>query len=340
MARAPASPATEEGERFLARVAWAYHVEGLTQGAVAERLGVTRVRVNKALAEARRTGLVRISLNTRFAPCVEAEAALKARYGLTDAFIAPGPADPDEARAVVGTALGHQLTQVLADKAVSLFGMSWGNTLNIATRHVEPMDRPDLEIVSVMGGTTRGSDVSSFEITSRLAHLCGATHSFFPAPLYAGSKESRDIIVGQDVFTQVLEKIRAVDALAMAVGDISDRSLLMRDALPADVTLQSLLRAGAVGDCLGTVLDPDGAPIDHPINERLIGIAFEDLRAIPNVILAAGGPHKVPVIRAVLSRGVVDTFVSDEATARALLGEQAPRTAGQEARAHDGDARH
>lgn len=72
MARPLKGPAADEGERFLARVAWAYHVEGLTQGAVAERLGVTRLRVNRALAEARRTGLVRISFNSAFAPCVEA----------------------------------------------------------------------------------------------------------------------------------------------------------------------------------------------------------------------------------------------------------------------------
>ena len=37
------------------------------------------------------------------------------------------------------------------------------------------------------------------------------------------------------------------------------------------------------------------------------------------MILAAGGPHKVAVNRAILRRGVVDTFVTDEATARALL---------------------
>ncbi|WP_108658619.1 sugar-binding transcriptional regulator [Acuticoccus kandeliae] len=319
MPRAPKTLAIDENERFLARVAWAYHVEGLTQGAVAERLGVTRLRVNKALSEARRKGLVRISLNTHFAPCIEMEEALKARYGLREAAIAPSPERVEDTQTVVGIALGHLLSVVLADPALTQFGMSWGNTLNIATRHVDPLDRPDLEILSVMGGTTRGSDISSFEITTRLADLCNAHHSFFPAPLYAGTRASRDTIVGQAVFTDILERIRKVDALAMAVGDMSERSLLMRDALPPDVTVEALLAAGAVGDVLGTVLDASGHPIDHPINERLIGIDFTDLAAIPNVILAAGGAHKVPIIRAVLSRGLVDTFVSDEATARALL---------------------
>jgi DNA-binding transcriptional regulator LsrR (DeoR family) len=321
MARPHKGPATDEGERFLARVAWAYHVEGLTQGAVAERLGVTRVRVNKALAEARRSGLVRISFSSALASCVEAEAELRARYGLKEAFVAPWSDDDEgEPRAIVGAALGHHLSQLLAYPAIRRFGVGWGHTINVALRHFEPVDRPDVEIVSVMGGTTRGGDVSSFEITARMADLCNASHTFFPAPLYAGSKVSRDLIIGQDVFTEILEKIRQVDALAMTVGDISDRSLLIRDALPADIEAASLRETGAVGDCLGTVLDADGTPVAHRLNERLIGIGFEDLKAIPDVILASGGLHKVPVMRAVLKRGVVDTLVTDEGTARALLG--------------------
>ena len=67
------------------------------------------------------------------------------------------------------------------------------------------------------------------------------------------------------------------------------------------------------------VIDAEGQPIPHAINERAIGISLADLASIPNVILAAGGPHKVAVIRAVLKRNVVNTLVTDEATARALL---------------------
>ncbi len=105
----------------------------------------------------------------------------------------------------------------------------------------------------------------------------------------------------------------------MAAGDISKASLLMRDGLPGDVTMEDLRALGAVGDVLGVVIDAEGQPIPHPINERVIGIGLDDLGPIANVILAAGGPHKVAVVRAVLKRGVVDTLVTDEATARALL---------------------
>ena len=64
MARAPKLPQIDTEQRFLAQVAWAYYVEGLTQEKVAEKLGATRLRVNKALSEAHRVGLIRITLAT------------------------------------------------------------------------------------------------------------------------------------------------------------------------------------------------------------------------------------------------------------------------------------
>ena len=122
-----------------------------------------------------------------------------------------------------------------------------------------------------------------------------------------------------DVFRDILAKLRRVDAMAMAAGDLSKRSLLMRDGLSSDTTMEELIALGGVGDVLGTVIDAKGRPVDHPINERVIGIGIPDLADIPNVILAAGGDHKVPVVSALLGLGLVNTFVTDEGTARAVL---------------------
>ncbi len=319
MARAPKLPQIDAEQRFLAQVAWAYYVEGLTQEKVAEKLGATRLRVNKALSEAHRVGLVRITFNTAYAACFDLEQALCDKFGLKQAYVAPAPAQETDVQTITGAALGNLLSEVLADPAVKSFGMSWGGTLNIATRFLAALQRPDLEVISVMGGLTRGSDLNSFEITTRLADLLGAQHSYFTAPLYAGSAESRDTIMQLDVFRDILERIRAVDALAMAAGDLSKRSLLMRDALPNGTTIEELRAAGGVGDILGTVIDAEGKPIDHPINEKVIGIGIPDLARIPNVILAAGGAHKIAVCRAILGLGLIDTFVTEENTARALV---------------------
>jgi DNA-binding transcriptional regulator LsrR (DeoR family) len=169
-----------------------------------------------------------------------------------------------------------------------------------------------------MGGVMRGSDVNGYEITTRLADLCNAEHAYFTAPLYASSPEDREVLLHQGVIQDILNKVRSCDAIAIAAGDL-ESSLLVRDALPDDITASELIAKGGVGDILGYILAADGDEIDHPINQRLIGVSLEDLARVPNVILAAGGAHKLEIIRAALARGMVNTLVTDEAMAEALV---------------------
>lgn len=318
MARRAKTEFIDLEEQLLVRLAWACEIQGLTQAQAAEKFGVTRLRVNKALGEARARGIVRVSINSVLGPCVELEEAVCARFNLVSATIAPVLGNDFNLHTLLGSALGQFLTRFLARPEVRVFGMSWGNTLNMATRFMEPLNRPDLEVTSVMGGLTKGSDVNSYEITTRLADLCNASHSYLTTPIYASTPESRDILQAQQEFRGSIEKIRAADGIALAAGDM-EHSLLLADGLPEDVTASDLRARGAVGDIIGHFLDENGAPIDHPLNARVLGIGLADLDAVNNVIVAAGGVSKVPIIRAILKRGCVDHLVTDEVTAKTLL---------------------
>ncbi|HBH00078.1 MAG: transcriptional regulator [Rhodobacteraceae bacterium] len=318
MSRAPKTEIIDSEEHLLVRLAWACEVEGLTQARAADRFGVTRLRVNRALAEARAQGIVRVSINSPLAPCVALETALCRRFSLSAATVAPVAGTDFNLYTVLGAALGQVLTQILSRPEVTLFGMAWGNTLNMATRFMEPLDRPDLEITSVMGGLTKGSDLNSYEITTRLADLCNARHSYFTAPIYAASPASRDILRAQQEFQGSIDKIRRASGLALAAGAM-EGSLLLADGLPEDVAASDLIAKGAVGDIVGYFLDAEGDPVDHPINDRVLGIGLADLDHLPNVILAAGGARKVPIMLALLKRGCVDHLVTDEITAHGLM---------------------
>lgn len=307
-------------DQLLARLAWACEIEGMTQAEAAERYGITRLRVNKALSEARKRRILRVSVDSVYAVAAELEWKLEHRFRLTRAIVVPSPEDPASVTPLVAAGLGGHLGDVLQDRTLTRFGMSWGNTLNLATRHMQPLDRPDMEIVSIMGGVSRGSDVNGYEITTRLADLCNAEHSFFTAPLYASSAESQALIMEQDVIKDMLEKMCSCGAVGLATGDLNS-SLLVRDAMPAGVEAAELIALGGVGDIMGHILDAEGSLIDHPINTHVIGLSLEQLANIENVILAAGGLHKTPVIRAALKRGMIDTLVTDENTATALLAQ-------------------
>jgi DNA-binding transcriptional regulator LsrR (DeoR family) len=308
-----------DDERFQVKIAWLYYVEGLTQAEVAAQLDVTRLRVNRALAKAHRRGVIRIQINSVFSPCMNLESEFRKKYNLQDVSIVPKPADDDHVQSVVGAELGHYLSVLLNKPEIRLFGIGWGSALHHATRYITPSERKDLEIVSIMGCLPQGSDINGFEITTRLAAHFSAKRTFFTAPLYASSESSRDTIMRQPVFEQVLKKSRSADATVIGVGAASKLSMVVRDGLPEDVALSTLLKAGAVGDMMGHFINKHGEFIDHPINRRVIGINPLELRKMPNVILTSGGKHKVPVISAALKMGVVKVLITDQRTAESIL---------------------
>jgi lsr operon transcriptional repressor len=306
-------------EQLQVRVAWLYHMEDLTQGEIAARLGLTRLRVNRILSECRASGLVRVHLASRLESCVALEGRLVGDFGLADAVIVPTPEDPAKLPGLLGMAAGDYLSRYLARTEVSVFGVGWGATLHETIRHIAQADLPDLWVTAMMGGLTQGLDLNTFETAGELARRLNAQCTYLAAPIYAGSASSRDTLVSLDVFAEVFERIRAVDLALLSLGDLSPRSLLIRHGLPKDVTAKELRAAGAVGDVLGQFLDAMGRPIDHPINDRVIGLPSARLAEVRHVVLAAGGRNKAAVIAAALRGGIPRVLITDEETARAAL---------------------
>lgn len=308
-----------EDDEASVRAAWLYYMEGLTQDRVAARLGTTRLRVNRLLSEARASGLVGITINSRLASCLEMEADLKRVCGLKEAVIVPTPDDPDLLPALLGRAAGEFLSRHLEHHRVRGIGVGWGATLREAIRFVRPGQHDALNVNSMMGGLTRGLEINTFETASALAARLGASCTYLAAPLYAGSRQSRDLLVAQDVFQESFAGMAANDVALLSVGDLSQRSLLIRYGLPRDVTVASLKRAGAVGDILGRFLDAAGRPVAHAVNQRAISAPLDLLAKIATVIVASGGENKAPIIAAVLRARLASVLVCDEKTAGEAL---------------------
>jgi lsr operon transcriptional repressor len=309
-----------EDEQLRVRVAWLYFMEGLTQADIAGKLGITRLRANRLLAEARASGLVSIQVNAQLAGCVELERQLVGETGLKDAVVVPTPSDPDQIAVALGRATADYLARHLGETRVRGLGIGWGTTLRETIRHLRNASFPELAVNSMMGGLTRGLELNTFEIASEFARRINGQCNYLAAPIYAGSPRSRDIILAQDVFREALQRLATNDVALLSVGDLSRRSLLIRYGLPHDVTVDSLRAAGAVGDIMGTFLDSRGEPIRHALNRRVIAAPLAMLRDIASVIVASGGLNKTAVLASVLRARLCSVLVIDEVAAHAVLG--------------------
>lgn len=84
--------------------------------------------------------------------------------------------------------------------------------------------------------------------------------------------------------------------------------------------LRTLTDKGAVANMLCYFVDAEGRLVDHEVNDRVMAIGLDVVRAVPNVVLAAGGPQKVVAIRAALKAVQARVLITDQDTAAALVG--------------------
>lgn len=313
---ADAEPVNAEDQLNI-RIAWYYYVNNMTQQQIADRLGITRVRVNKALATCRETGVVQIRINSPLASCVELEERLQARFGLERVTVVPSPDDPSSIFRVLGVGVAPSIEEYLNDGCSIAVG--WGRTLRQAVRELQGRPLPNMTVVSLLGGLHYGSANNTVEIASSLATLFGGSYYYLAAPLFAPSEAYRRMILEEPSVQNVLGKAQHADVALLTVGDLSERSLMLELGLVNPEDAHSLRATGAVGDLLGHWLDRDGIEVNHPLNRRAISLNPEDLRKIKKVVLVSGGPYKAEIIRAVLLRNVVHELVIDESAALELL---------------------
>ena len=311
---------TDETEAFLAEVCWHYYVNELTQSDVARVMGVTRLRVNRALQEARAAGLVRVEIASPFIARLELQAELCRKLGVSEAICAPADPDTHDYHGPVGAALAHWLEKGFREGAWRSVGLSWGLTLKTAIQRLPRMVVEGLEVVSMIGGTSQGGSFNAFGVASAMADKLGANYSLFSAPIYLSPGTDRTTFLAEGAFQAHLARLKTLDLAVLVAGDVTERSFLVSMGLPSGVTPQDLLTAGAVGDVLGHFLDASGAEITHPINGSAIGLDLEGLMRVPQRVLAAAGVHKVDVIIAACRRGLVQTLITDDVTARLILG--------------------
>ena len=302
--------------QIQARACWYYYIGAMTQQEIADRLGLTRLKVNKILGQARQDGLVSIEIKLPLANCVALEEKLKARYALDDVAVVPTLPDPDTLQQVIGEAAGAMLAPLLEEGAG--LGVGWGRTLRAAARALRQRRFARSWVTSLMGGMTRGAGTNTFEVATEFARLIGAECYYVAAPIYCPSVESRSTLLTHYGLAEVMRRAREGQIALVSCGDLTTRSLLASTHIVSEA-LEGLRQAGAVGDLLGTFLDEYGRPIDHPLNARVMALSPQELKAYPISILASGGLPKARVIRAILNARYVKRLATDESAAEALL---------------------
>jgi DNA-binding transcriptional regulator LsrR (DeoR family) len=305
-----------EEAQVQARAAWYYYVGGLTQQEVADRLGITRLRVNRIIGQARADGLVHIDIRLPLSSCVELEQRLVARYGLHAASVVPSVDDELVQTQIIGEASGVLLQPLLYD-GIRL-GIGYGGSLRAAVRRLKGVRMPKSRIIALMGGLVTGSELNSFEVCGEFVRQLGGSCAYITAPIYCPTAEARAALIDHGGIADALAEARKSDIALISCGSIDNNAVLdHHDSFSRHRA--DLKAAGAVGSILGTFVNDRGDVVDHSLNACVMALTLNELKSIPRRILLTNGLKKLAVTRAALNARLVDTLVTDESVAQALL---------------------
>ena len=314
--------------RLLVKIARMYFEDDLTQHQIAERLRLSRQKVQRLLQQAREEGIVQIGIRPIMGIFSDLEKALEARYGLREAVVITTSNydnHPTVAREV-GAAAAEYLARVIRSK--DRIVISWGESILGMVNAVSYGPRVNVEGVRVIQGLGGLGDPNheghGAELTRRLAKALDAEAVLLPAHGVAGSRSARNALLKDRYVSQALEEAREATLAVMGIGAPRSDSILVEEGrIVRWAELEALMKTGAVGDINLRYFDAHGQAVSSDLDERMIGLTLKEIRRIGHVVGVAGGSAKLKAIRGALEGKLIDVLVTDHVTAQNLLNKEA-----------------
>jgi len=306
--------------QLMMQAARLYYEDCLTQQQVATELDVSRPTVSRLLTQARREGIVRITIADPLTSHQNLAAELVETFGIKQAIVVSGEGLSSELlRRRIGIACADHLHKTLNEGCQ--FGIGWGRTLCSVVEALDSQEKLNLHVVPMIGGL--GQISSSFqvnELARKLASAFGGTWQPLYVPAFVEDPAALDGLLRLPDVQAVIQAWAQIDTALVGIGHFASQhqsSMLFYNYI-GKAALQGLEQCHAVGDICGRFFDIQG----HECFEerRVLGIPLDTLKALPEVIGVAGATEKAPAILGALRGRFVDILVTDSVAARAVLG--------------------
>lgn len=321
MAHSNYAASTEE-IRLITRVAYLYYQQGQKQSQIAQQLDISQATISRLLKRAEEAGIVRITVTTPIGVYTELESALCSRYGLKAAIVAHCE-DEDEETIVhhIGSAAAYYIeTTISKGEIVGL--SSWSSALLAMVNAMQPLVKPArARVVQILGGVGNPSaEIYASRITERFARLVGGEAVYLPVPGVVSSAAMRAELLAAPYVQEAAALFDQVTLALVGIGSIEPSKLLASSGnVFALEELDMLRRSGAIGDIVLRFFDREGHPVLTPLNDRVISMSLEQLKAVKRSVGIAGGARKTEAIRAALRGGWINVLITDQRTAARLL---------------------
>lgn len=302
---------------MLGRIATLYYEYDFTHQQIADLMGWSRVKVTRALATARKQGIVKVTVLSDEPLFMDEEQGLRERFGLLTVRVGPPARYSKDYTNLVKVGAECVSEHVVRGMQVAV-GLS--ETLAAVAQVIRPPEQPDTTFVPLQG-TNPG--LVTLPTPSNIAHefssaFKGSAYAL-AAPVIASSPEMLAVLQLDAEVVNAFQTARRSDIALVGVGGTTVNSSILLGGNMSEPDIEDLHSVGAVGDVNARFYDADGNPVETPRTALVLGLTLEEFKDIPLRIAVAAGAAKVKAIAGALRGDIINGLITDQPTARALL---------------------
>jgi len=304
---------------MLLEISKLYYFHHFSQQKIAEKLGISRPTISRALSLAREIGIVRIEIYDPLEHCSKLEKDMTDKFKLKKVIVVPKEDfDGNKIKERLGVAAAKYLEQLIKDEII--LGVSWGTTMQQVVKNLTPRYFKNMTIVQLVGGISRVEyETHASEIAMKFGEKYQSVPFLLPLPAIVDKPKLKQTIEQDKNISQVLKLARQSQIAIFSIGSFHNNSVMVKANYFTKSQANALIKQGAVADICSRIITGEGKICSMELNNRTIGIELEDLKNIKDSIAVAGGRNKLQAIKAGLHGQYFNTLITDEITASELL---------------------
>lgn len=304
-------------EEAVLRAVELYHVDGMTQATVAERMGCTRWTVGRLLAEAEERGMLKVRIVHPHARRIDLEEALVQRFGLVGARVVPTQDTAGETLILVARQAANYLRDLRPLPTAMAVG--WGRTVATIARAMPDQWAEGVIVAQACGVPGRVTQLLGAEVVNTLATRSGGKPMPLHAPNIASSADIAAEIKADPLIEATLEAATRAEVGLYSPGVPEESTILVRCGCITTDELAEASRRGATASVLGRFVNQSGEEVWPSLSHRTIGLTVEQMRDKKLLVSAGFGEEKMQALRSVILAGLAHVAVTDSWTAERML---------------------
>ncbi len=303
---------TKDEKIIMSEVSMLYYQKKHTQQEIADLMNLSRQTVSKILNDAVKENIVEIIIHNPKKDCEELQENISKKFNVNRCIVTSVSSKIESLRYLITVKAAAEYITAIIKKGNQKIALSWGRTIQELINTMPQMNTNGNVVFPLFGATdNEHSYFSSNELARSMADKIGADVKYAWFPYLLDNSEDCNLLKKLSYYKKMQDLWDSADIAILGIGNTEILDIFGKTFGYGEKHSQ------VIGDIATHFFNENGEFLD--LYENTLCASVENIKNSPETIAVACGDNKVNAICGALRTQTIDTFITDEYTARKIL---------------------